>query len=186
MNIKYLVNKKIALLFFLLFFNLVPNAISAEKLSLVKGIFSKSITIYDLETFAEQGIRKGFLKKIIKEEEAEKVSIFLTKEYNAPILLTSKLLNSEIGNRILIKASKIVHTYRLKDKSLSILAIRASVIKALDEGNEKISILSFLKAYPSQVVAIDITELEKVVNNVESVSELIKFYSNSPLEKLKK
>ena len=73
MNIKYLVNKKIALLFFLLFFNFVPNAISAEKLSLVKGIFSKSITIYDLETFAEQRIRKGFLKKIIKEEEAEKV-----------------------------------------------------------------------------------------------------------------
>ena len=35
------------------------------------------------------------------------------------------------------------------------------------------------------VVAINIDELEKVINKVESMSELVEFFSDSPLEKLK-
>ena len=51
--------------------------------------------------------------------------------------------------------------------------------------NEKISLMIFLDEYPSEKIAIDITELYKLVNKVESMAELIKFFKDSPLEKLK-
>ncbi len=164
----------------------IPTANAAQKITFVKGIFTRSITIKEIEEFAERGIKKGFLGKIIRKKDEEKIRAVLTKEYNAPIVLTSRLLYSEIGNALLKRISKVLYSSKLPDKSMSILAIRSGTIKAINIGKDKISIISFLKAYPGNVISIDVTELYKVLNKVESMSELMKFYSDSPLEKLKK
>ncbi len=164
----------------------IPSqAYSAQRILLYKGIFGRPITIEELELFANKGIKKGFLKTIIKNEEEETVQSLLKEKYKAPIELTSKLLYSEIGEVILKRISIIIHPHKIHDESTSILAIKAGTIEALVSGKDYITLIGFLKAYPSEVIAIDVTELGKVVDKVESMKELVKFFSDSPLEKLK-
>ncbi|KGG13755.1 MULTISPECIES: alpha/beta hydrolase [Prochlorococcus] len=186
MNYKILDLKLLLICYCLSLTSFCHSIKAAEKVSLIHGIFSRSITIEEIEDFTEKGIKKGFLKKIIKEKEEKKIREILKKEYNAPIILTSRLIYSDIGTAILKRVSKIIYPFRINEERASILALRASAIKAIDVGNEKINIVNFIKAYPSKVMAINVTELYKVLNKVESMSELMKFYSDSPLEKLKK
>ncbi len=131
------------------------------------------------------GKTKGFLKKLIKEEEKESVKNLLIKEHKSPIQLTSRLLYSDIGEVILKRISKIIYPFKLKNEKLSVLAIKSSTIKAIKKEDESITLLRFLKAYPSKSIAIDVSELVKVMNKVESMNELITYFTNSPIQKLK-
>ncbi len=162
------------------------SAYSAENIMLYKGIFSRSIAIKDLEHFANTGDANGFLKKALKSQNEKEVQELLTDRYKTPIRLTSRLLYSKIGTVILKRISKVVHPYRIQEESTRILALKAGTIKAIDKKNESISLIDFMKAYPSEVIAIDVTELSKIINKVESVNDLVKFFSSSPLEKLQK
>ena len=86
---------------------------------------------------------------------------------------------------VLKKISKIIYPDRIPKESISVLALKTATIKAIAEKNDSISLLTFLKAYPSKVIAINVMELSRVINKVESMNELVKFFSDSPLEKLK-
>ncbi len=158
---------------------------SAEKINLYLNIFSRSITLKELEDFSKDGTSRGFLKKILKKQNKGLIKEFLTKEYKAPIELSSRLLYSDIGLVVLKKVSRIIYPDRIPKESISVLALKTATIKAIYEKNNSISILAFLKAYPSKVIAINVIELSKVINKVESMNELVKFFSDSPLEKLK-
>ena len=153
---------------------------------LYKNIFSRTITVKELEEFANTGLSKGFLKKALKNQDIKEIQELLNDRYKTPIRLTSKLLYSKIGGVFLKRMSKIIHPYRVEDESARVLALKASTIKAINKKNESLSLLDFMKAYPSKVIAIDVTELGKVINKVESMNDLVKFFSNSPLEKLQK
>ncbi|WP_269622058.1 alpha/beta hydrolase [Prochlorococcus marinus] len=167
-------------------FSFYPSsAFAAEEITLIKSIFSRTIYIKDLEDFITKGKAKGFLAKAVKNQNQEEIKNILKKRYKAPIELTSRLLYSEIGEVILKRISKILYPHRIQEESISILALKASAIKAIDLEDESISLIDFLKAYPSKVIAIDVTELSKVINKVESLNELVRFFSDSPLEKLK-
>ncbi len=156
----------------------------AERITLFKNIFSRSISIKELEEFSKNGKTTGFLKRAVKNQDQEAIRKILSKNYKAPIELTSRLLYSQIGEVILKKISKIIYPYRIPEESISILALKAGTIKAIAAGDESINIISFLKAYPSKVIAIDVIELTRVINKVESMNELVTFFSDSPLEKL--
>ncbi len=79
-----------------------------------------------------------------------------------------------------------MHPHLIQEESTRILALKSGTIKAINRKTESISIIDFMKAYPSKVIAIDVTELSKIINKVESMNDLVKFFSNSPLEKLQK
>ena len=163
-----------------------PNtSYSAEKINLYVNIFSRSITLKELEDFSYYGTSEGFLKKILKKQNQGLIKEYLTKEYKTPIELTSRLLYSEIGSVVLKKISKIIYPDRIPKESISVLALKTATIKAIAKKNDSISMLTFLKAYPSKVIAINVMELSRVINKVESMNELVKFFSDSPLEKLK-
>ena len=66
------------------------------------------------------------------------------------------------------------------------LALRSSIIQGLYLGNGKINIIKFLEGYPTETVILNVNALSKVMNKVESISELLDFFTNKPLEKLKK
>ncbi len=159
---------------------------SAENIMLYKNIFSRTITVKELEEFAKTGSSKGFLKKALKNQNKKEIQELLTDKYKTPIRLTSRLLYSKIGEVFLKRMSKVIHPYRIENESARILALKASTIKAIDKKNESFTLLDFIKAYPSKVIAIDVTELGKIINKVESMNDLVKFFSNSPLEKLQK
>ena len=169
----------------ILIISCLPNKVlAAEKITFSFLIFTRSVTVKELEIFSETGNSKGFLKQIIKKEEKKVIQNLLQKEYKTPIELTSRLLYSDIGEVILKRVSKIIYPFKLKNENISVLALKATTIKAIDKENETINIIRFLKAYPSEVIAIDVTELVNVMNKVESMNELIEFFTNSPLEQL--
>ena len=165
----------------------VPKANSAEEIKITYNIFSRTIKVNSLKTFAEGGKSKQKLKRILKATGSpdKEIRTVLNKDFEVPITIASKLIYSEIGNVFLTRLSSIIHPPRATDERTGMLALRASVIQGINLGNGKINLVKFFEAYPTKTVILDVSALSKVMNKVESISELLTFFTNSPLEKIK-
>ena len=177
-------------LFFLITFQLFfsfTKAHAAEEIKIIYNIFSRTIKVDTLKTFAENGDSTKDLKKIFKATGSPENEIrsVLNKKFEIPITIASKLVYSEIGNVFLTRLSSIIHAPRADDERTGVLALRASVIQGINIGNGKINLISFFEGYPTKTVILDDNALSKVMNKVESISELLDFFTNSPLEKIK-
>ena len=65
------------------------------------------------------------------------------------------------------------------------LALRASIIQGIKIGNGKINLINFFEGYPTKTIILDVNALSKVMSKVESISDLLDFFTNSPIEKIK-
>ena len=169
-----------------IFFN-VPKAQSAEKIKIIYSIFSRTITVDSLKTFAESGNSSKSLRKILNATGSsdEKIRSILNNKFEIPITIASKLVYSEIGNVFLNRLSSILHTPNTNDERTGRLALRSSIIQGLYTGNGKIDLVSFFKSYPTKTVILNVNALSKVMNKVQSISELLDFFTSKPLEKIK-
>ena len=169
-------------------FTNVPKGNAAEEIKIIYSIFSRTIKVNSLKTFAEEGKSTRKLKKILKATGSsdEEIRDVLNKDFEVPITIASKLVYSEIGNVFLTRLSSIIHPPRANDERTGMLALRASVIQGINLGNQKINLINFFEAYPTKTVILDVSALNRVMNKVESISELLGFFTNSPLEKIKK
>ncbi len=165
----------------------VPKAYTAEEIKITYSIFSRTIKVSSLKTFAKEGKSTRQLKRILKATGSpdKKVRTILNKDFEVPITIASKLVYSEIGNVFLTRLSSIIHPPRATDERTGMLALRASVIQGISIGNGKINLINFFEGYPTKTVILDVSALSKVMNKVESISELLTFFTNSPLEKIK-
>jgi len=170
-----------------LFLN-VPKANTAEEIKITYSIFSRTITVNSLKTFAKEGKSTKKLKRILKAtgSDDKEIRTVLNKDFEVPITTASKLVYSEIGNVFLTRLSSIIHPPRATDERTGMLALRASVIQGINIGNGKINLINFFEGYPTKTVILDVKALSKVMNKVESISELLDFFTNSPLDKIKK
>ena len=178
-------------LFFILissqiFFN-TSKANAAEEIKIVYSIFSRTIKVNSLKNFAEEGYSTRNLKRILKATGSpdKEIRSILNKEFEIPITIASKLVYSEIGNIFLTRLSSIIHPPRADDKITGMLALRASVVQGIKIGEGKINLINFFEGYPTKTVILNVNALSKVMNKVESISELLDFFTNSPLEKIK-
>ena len=180
MNLKY---KEIILL--ILF--LTPSAKGAENLFLYKGSFSRTIKIEELHKFKKTGNPSDKLKRLIKITNQNKKELhdILSLKIEVPLKTSSKLMNSKIGEVFLSRLSKIIYTNKISNKELNTKAIRSGLLLSSFNNNQKINLIDFFKAYPNKNVAIDLNALSKTLKKVESLKELIEFYSDSPFKKLK-
>ena len=169
-----------------LFFN-VPKANAAEEIKITYSIFSRTIKVNSLKTFAKEGKSTRKLRRIFKATGSpdKEIRTILNKDFEVPITIASKLIYSEIGNVFLTRLSSIIHPPRASDERTGMLALRASVVQGINIGNGKINLINFFEAYPTKTVILDVSALSKVMNKVESISELLTFFTNSPLEKIK-
>ena len=169
-----------------LLFN-VSKAKAAEEIKIVYNIFSRTIDVNALRTFAENGNSTSKLKRILKTTGSpdQEIRTVLNKDFEIPITIASKLVYSEIGDVFLKRLSSIIHPPKADDERTGMLALRASVIKGIDLGKGKINLIRFFEGYPTKTVILDVKALSKVMNKVESISELLEFFTNSPLEKIK-
>ena len=169
-----------------LLFNL-PKANAAEEIKITYNIFSRTIKVNSLKTFAKKGKSTKKLKRILKATRSsdKEIRTVLNKDFEVPITIASKLVYSEIGNVFLTRLSSIIHPPRATDERTGMLALRASVIQGINIGNGKINLVNFFEGYPTKTVILDVSALSKVMNKVESISELLTFFTNSPLEKIK-
>ena len=164
-----------------------PSAKGAENLFIYKGTFSRTIEIEELHKFKTTKVPSNKLKNLIKitnqkEKELHKV---LSLKIEVPLKMSSKLMNSKIGEVFLSRLSKIIYPNKLSDKKLSTKAMRSGILLSSFNNNQKINLIDFFKAYPNKNIAIDLNALSKALKKVESLKELIEFYSDSPFKKLK-
>ena len=169
-----------------LFLN-AQKANTAEEIKITYSIFSRTIKVNSLKIFAEKGKSTRKLKRILRATGSpdKEIRTVLNKDFEVPITIASKLVYSEIGNVFLTRLSSIIHPPRATDERTGMLALRASVIQGIKIGNGKINLINFFEGYPTKTVILDVSALSKVMNKVESISELLTFFTNSPLEKIK-
>ena len=188
MKLSKILNLKI---FFILvispFFLNAPKANSDEEIKITYSIFSRTIKVNSLKTFAKEGKSTRKLKRILKATGSpdKEIRTVLNKDFEVPITIASKLVYSEIGDVFLTRLSSIIRPPRATDKRTGMLALRASVIQGINIGNGKINLINFFEGYPTKTLILDVSALSKVMNKVESISELLTFFTNSPLEKIK-
>jgi len=169
-----------------LFLN-VPKANTAEEIKITYSIFSRTIKVNSLKTFAEEGKSTKKLKRILNATGSpdKEIRTVLNKDFEVPITIASKLVYSEIGDVFLTRLSSIIHPPKATEERTFMLALRASVIQGIKIGNGKINLINFFEGYPTKTVILDVNALSKVMSKVESISELLDFFTNSPLEKIK-
>ncbi len=169
-----------------LLFN-VSKVNSAEEIKIIYSIFSRTIKVDALKTFAEEGNSTYQLSRILKATGSpdKEIRSVLNKNFEIPITIASKLVYSEIGNVFLTRLSSIIHPPKANDERTGMLALRASVIQGIYMGNGRINLIKFFEGYPTKTVILDVNALSKVMDKVESISELLDFFTNSPLEKIK-
>ena len=169
-----------------LLFN-VSKVKAAEEIKIIYSLFSRTIKVSALKTFAEEGNSTKKLKKILSATGSpdKEIRSVLNKKFEIPITIASKLVYSEIGYVFLTRLSSIIHPPKADDERTGMLALRASVVQGIKIGNGKINLISFFEGYPTKTVILDVNALSKVMNKVESISELLDFFTNSPLEKIK-
>ena len=165
----------------------VSKSHAAEEIKIIYNIFSRTIKVNSLKTFAQEGDSTKQLKRILRSTGStdKEIRSVLNKNFEIPITVASKLVYSEIGNVFLTRLSSIIHPPLADDKKTGMLALRASVIQGINLGNGKINIINFFEGYPTKTIILDVNALSKVMNKVESISELLDFFTDSPLEKIK-
>ena len=165
----------------------VSKANAAEEIKIIYSIFSRTIKVNSLKNFAQEGKSTKKLKRILRATGStdKEIRSVLNKNFEIPITIASKLIYSEIGNVFLTRLSSIIHTPRANDEKTGMLALRASIIQGIKIGNGKINMINFFEGYPTKTIILDVNALSKVMNKVESISELLDFFTDSPLEKIK-
>ena len=160
---------------------------SADQIKITYSIFSRTISVKSLKKYSLTGKAEKNLERLLKTTNTSNEDIlkFLNKNYDIPLPIASKLLYSEIGSVVLSRLSEIIHPPKARDEITGKLALRSSVIKGIDMGDGKINIIRFFESYPTKTVILNIKALSKILNKVESINELLKFFTDSPINKIK-
>ena len=162
-------------------------ASAAEDVALVSGAFRRSIAVKDIDHLAKTGEAVGLLKTLLalSGQQPEDVAELLNKEIQVPLVLTSRLINTRIGEAIIRRVAKILYPISTDDPAVSVPAIRAAVINGLAENDGSLTAVGFLKAYPNNVLAVNLPALFGVIEKAQSIAGLVNFFSDSPLDGLK-
>jgi hypothetical protein len=159
---------------------------AATDVALVSGAFRRSIPVKEFEHLAETGEAIGLLGDLLElsKQDPQEVSQMLNQSIELPLVLTSRLINTRIGEAILRRVARIIHPIYTPQPDVSVPAIRAGVINGL-QSEDGLTAVSFLKGYPNAVMAVNLPALFGVIEKAESIAGLVQFFSDSPLDGLK-
>lgn len=162
-----------------------PAAQAADNLVFVSGGFRRSIAVADLKTLASTGTAPGLLGDVLRftKQNPKEVAGLLNQSISLPITLVSRLLNTRIGEAILERVARIV--YPLNAPGVGVPALRSAVVMGLVNGNGAITPVSLLKAYPTRDIEVSIPALLSLMRKANSISDLVRFFSESPLDGLR-
>ena len=166
--------------------SLTVPAQAAVDVALVSGAFRRSIPVRDIAHLARTGEARGLLDDLLtlSDQDPAQVAALLNKNLNLPLVLTSRLVNTRIGEALTRRMAQIIHPIALRDPAISVPAIRAALIEGL-QSPEGLTAVSFLENYPNAVMAINLPALFSVIEKAESIAGLVRFFSDSPLDGLK-
>ena len=164
----------------------VSPSLAATDVALVSGGFRRSIPVKEFEHLANTGEAIGLLGNLldISKQNPEEISKLLNQQLSVPLVLTSRLINTRIGEAIIRRVARIIYPIYTPQAEVSVPAIRAGIINGLQQP-DGLTAVGFLKAYPNQVMAVNLPALFAVIEKTESIASLVKFFSDSPLDGLK-
>ena len=159
-----------------------PACLAAENIVFVSGAFRRSIPVADLEHLAATGQARGLLGDVMRlcRQNPADAAKMLKATLNLPVVTVSRLLNTSIGERILERLSSIV--FPLNARQVGLPALRSAVVLGIADNGGSLSPLSFLRAYPSQELAVSLPALLALMQKASSVADLVRFFSESPLD----
>lgn len=162
-----------------------PATLAAENLVFVSGAFRRSIAVADLDHLAKTGKATGLMADVLSfsKQKPSEVAKLLNQSISLPITLVSRLLNTRIGEAVLLRLSKVI--YPLKASQDGVMALRSAVILGLANGHGSINAVSFLRAYPVAEMEVSIPAMMAILKKASSIAELVRFFSESPLDGLK-
>ena len=163
----------------------IPS-LAATDVALVSGGFRRSIPVKEFEHLADTGEAIGLLGNLLEfsKQDPEEISNLLNQELSIPLVLTSRLINTRIGEAIIRRVARIIYPIYTPQAEVSVPAIRAGIVNGLNQ-SDGLTAVGFLKAYPNQVMAVNLPALFAVIEKTESIASLVKFFSDSPLDGLK-
>lgn len=159
---------------------------AATDVALVSGAFRRSIPVKEFEHLATTDEAIGLLGDLLdlSKQDPNEVSQMLNQKLELPLVLTSRLINTRIGEAILRRVARIIYPIYTPEPEVSVPAIRAGVISGL-QSEDGLTAVSFLKGYPNAVMAVNLPALFGVIEKAESIAGLVQFFSDSPLDGLK-
>ena len=163
----------------------MPAARAAENLVFVSGAFRRSIQVADLEWLAKTGQPRGLLADVLRfsNQNPGEMAALLNQSIALPVSLMSRLLNTRIGEALLSRLAQVV--FPLKAADVGLPALRSALVLGTVKGDGSLSAISFLRAYPTRDLQVDIPALLALIDKASSVSELVRFFSESPLDGLR-
>lgn len=161
-----------------------PAAPAAENIVLVSGAFRRSIPVADMELLASKGQAQGLLADLLRFSKQNPIEVgkLLNQSIPLPLVLVSRLLNTRIGEALLDRLANIV--YPLKTPGAGVPALRSALVMGIAEGNGNLSPVSFLRAYPNREMEVNLPALLALLEKTNSISDLVRFFSESPLDGL--
>lgn len=161
------------------------TTLAAERVVLMSGAFRRSIPLAEFETLASTGQATGLLGDLLRlgRQNPKQVRSLLNEKVTLPVPLVSRLLNTRIGEAVLDRVAIIVHPTRSPEDGIT--ALRAAVVLGIAEGDGNLSALGFLKAYPTREMAVNVPALLTLAKKASSISDLMRFFSESPLDGLR-
>ncbi len=162
-----------------------PAAGAAENLVFVSGAFRRSIPVADLEKLAATGQAQGLLADVLRfsNQNPKTVGQLLNQSVKLPVTLVSRLLNTRIGEAILERLAQIV--FPLNASQAGVVALRSGLVMGVVKGNGSISAISFFRAYPVREMEVSIPALMNLIRKASSITDLVRFFSESPLDGLR-
>lgn len=162
----------------------LPPVLATENVVFVTGAYRRTLTVSSLDKFVETGVPKGLLADLLRftGSQPKPIQGLLKTEIPLPVTLTSRLLNTRIGEAILERASAIVYPLRAPDAG--VVAMRSAGAGGLRQRRQAHSHQLF-EGYPADEMAVNIPQLLAIIQKAASISDLVRFFSDAPLDGLR-
>jgi lysophospholipase L1-like esterase len=146
---------------------LLPS-LAAEKVTVRYGLFEQSIPVADIRKYDETQKASSDLQSFLdylSTKEKQKFQDVLQVKMSLDIVALDKLINTGMGKQVLSFASQ---TIARRDQA-STQAVRSAIILGA-KSPEGLGITTFLEAYPSNQLVVDVSKISKLVGLANSSS----------------
>jgi Alpha/beta hydrolase of unknown function (DUF1400)/GDSL-like Lipase/Acylhydrolase family len=146
---------------------LLPS-LAAQKVTVRYGLFEQSIPVADIRNYDETQKASSDLQSFLdylSAKEKQKFQDALQVKMSLDITALDKLINTGMGKQILSFASQAI----ARRDQASIQALRSAIILGA-RSPAGLGITSFLQAYPSNQLVVDVSKIQKLVSMANSSS----------------
>ena len=134
------------------------TAEAAERISVTTGAFVRSVEIAEIESWVETG-DPGSLASLFRLAKIDQEGLRkqLAATIDLDVVAADKVLNSDLGNEILLQVGAAVKPYRNAPPDIAAKAIRSAFVLSCADGPT--SVLKVLRTFPTNQIIVDLTRI---------------------------